>query len=253
MGDFMINKVFKKAVGAATLVATLACLMPDAAQAQRVRFAGRSMNQSQIDFDLDTTVDETDPGLGNDELGYFLEAIQNFSIEPPDGSETFTNSSICGSNLCPNGNLTVSRLTDENVSNLVIGGSPGTRENLQMAFENFISNPNSRIDFSQNNIFRYDVSFSRGGSVPPSTPSLVWFVQSSDNSFFNDLSRLDQIRTIPGLVFATDDNGNISSDLFNLDVSQSIPESNTTTSLLALGTLGAFAVYKRYQRLKHLT
>ncbi|MBW4428446.1 MAG: hypothetical protein KME50_29465 [Nostoc desertorum CM1-VF14] len=209
----MINNFFQKSVVFATGVAIVACLMPNVAQAQRVRFGGKSINGYSVSFDIDHTVPEIEPGLGNQNLGYFPRAIKNFNVVPTNGVD---NSTICGQINCPDGNLTITRLeidSSGNVTNLLIDGSDTpvpltTLEDLVNNIDNNVENSGSDIDFSKN-IFRYDVTFNRNDSILPSRPALVWFVQSNNTNFINNLSRLNRVETIRGIVPASASGGGV--------------------------------------------
>ncbi|MCC5639988.1 hypothetical protein LC593_30000 [Nostoc sp. CHAB 5844] len=242
----MINNALMKVVGAATLMTLAATMMPDAAQAQRFRYSGRSINGQVIDFDVNTTVTEQSPGLGNDNLGYFPGAIQDFNIALP--SSDISNLAICGQDPCPLGDLTISRLTTEadgSVSNLNIdGGSTVTLNTLQNFFFD------SGINFL-GNVLRYDLSFL--GGVVNNQPDVVWFIQSDDSRLINDLTSFDRVNRIVGFFPSQASSGGT----FTIDQqnsSQPVPEPSTVAaSLLSVGALGMRSLLQHRKRLKKIS
>ncbi|AFY44395.1 hypothetical protein [Nostoc sp. PCC 7107] len=243
----MMNNAFKKVVGAATLITLAVTMMPDAAQAQRFRYSGRSINGQVIDFDINTTVTEQSPGLGNDNLGYFPGAIQDFNIALP--SSDISNLAICGQDTCPLGDLTISRLTTEadgtTVSNLNIdGGSTVTLNSLQNFFFD------GGINFL-GNVLRYDLSFL--GGATSNQPDVVWFIQSDDSRLINNLTGLGEVNRIIGFFPSqASSGGTFSFDLQNS--SQPVPEPSTVAaSLLSVGALGMRSLLQHRKRLKKVS
>ncbi|MBE9206032.1 hypothetical protein IQ244_05790 [Nostoc sp. LEGE 06077] len=240
----MINNALKKVVGVATLMTLAATMMPDAAQAQRARYSGASMNGPVVTFDVNTTVTESLPGLGNDNLGYFPGAIQNFNITLDNFS--INNSAICGQDPCPLGNLTVRRLTTEadgnTISDLNIdGGSDVTVGFLQDFFDQ------SEINFS-GNVLRYDVSFLAG--TASNQPDVVWFIQSDDSRLINNLTGFDGINRIFG-IFPSQASGGGTFAINQQNNSQPVPEPSTVAaSLLSVGALGMRSLLQHRKHLK---
>ncbi|BAY16447.1 hypothetical protein NIES21_22750 [Anabaenopsis circularis NIES-21] len=242
----MMNKAFKKIVGVAVLITLAVSMMPDAAQARRVRYSGRSINGQIIDFDINATVPEQSPGLGNDNLGYFPGAIQDFNIALP--SSDISNLAICGEDPCPLGDLTISRLTTEadgSVSNLNIdGGSTVTLNSLQNFFFD------GGINFL-GNVLRYDISFL--GGATSNQPNVVWFVQSDDSNLINNLASFDGVNRIVGFFPSQASSGGT----FTIDrqnTSQPVPEPSTVAaSLLSVGALGMRSLLQHRKRLKKVS
>ncbi|MBU7586967.1 MAG: hypothetical protein KAF91_29645 [Nostoc sp. TH1S01] len=246
MNYSMINNALKKVVGAATLITLTATIMPDAAQAQRVRYSGRSINGPIVDFDINTTVTEDTSSVGDANLGYFVGAIRDFNITEDNFS--INNFAICGQDPCPLGDLTVRRLTTEadgnTISDLFVdGGSTITVESL-----GFLLPANNGIDFSNiSNILRYDVSFP--GGKDREQPDIVWLVQSNNSSLINNLTGLEEVNRIAGFF----PRGASSGGTFAIGVqsSQSVPEPSTiAASLLSIGALGMRSLLQHRQRLK---
>lgn len=242
----MINNVFKKVVGAATLITLTATIMPDAAQAQRVRYSGASINGPIIDFDINTTVTEDSSSLGDENLGNFLGAIQNFNIIQPNFS--LNNFSICGQEPCPLGDLTVRRLTTEadgmTISDLFVdGGSTITVESL-----GFLLPFNNGINFSNiSNILRYDVSFL--GGEDREQPDVVWLVQSDNSSLINNLTGFEEVNRIVGFFPRQASSGGTFA--IDLQSSQPVPEPSTVAaSLLTIGGLGMRSLLQYRKRQK---
>ncbi|BBD59439.1 hypothetical protein NIES2109_22240 [Nostoc sp. HK-01] len=245
----MINNALKKVVGAATLMTLAATIMPDTAQAQRVRYSGASMNGPVVTFDVNTTVTESLPGLGNDNLGYFPGAVQNFNIT--EANSDIKNSAICGEDLCPLGNLTVRRLTtegDENnptISDLNIDGSDVTLDFLQGFF-----NKSTEINFS-GNVLRYDISFLAG--TASNQPDVVWFIQSDDSRLINNLTGFAGVNRIFG-IFPRQINGGGTFAIDRQNTSQPVPEPSTVAaSLLSVGVLGMRSLLQHRKRLKKVS
>lgn len=69
---------FKKVAAVATFIATTACLVPEAAQAQRFQ-GNRNPNTFGVDFELDTAITDKD-GDSTNMSGEFPKAIRNFSV-----------------------------------------------------------------------------------------------------------------------------------------------------------------------------
>jgi hypothetical protein len=237
-----LNKL-KKVTAVATVIATISCLIPQSAQAGIVKASGRATNLSRITFDLDDSIQNQ---AGTDKSkGEFPGAIQNFNIVG-----FFNNSSFCGNDTCPPGDLTVSQLTTDSNGNI-----PGLGFGLGPLQEivNVPSTPT--IDFSKN-VLRYDVRFV---STKPQ-PDLIWFIQSNDFNLINDLAGLSQFKTITGiiprdvLVFdnrVVNDGGRFGISLEGS--SKEVPEPTATASLVGVGILGAVVGLKRNKRLKKTT
>lgn len=242
---YLMNLMTLKKVSAVVAAVGIAtCLVPEPAQAQRAGWSGRATNTRIFNFDLDTAVPD---GAGTDDsAGYFPGAIENFNISAG-GSSDSVNSFICGSAVCPPGDLTVTKLTADSS-----GRIPGLSFGLNGLQQIFDSLSPSGIDFS-NNVLRYDVTFV--GTSPE--PDLIWFIQSSDSSLINDLSGLSQFNTIRGIfprdVAVFDGGGINNSGIFNLSLegfSQQVPEPTAIVGLLGIGTLSAVSLLKRNKSLK---
>jgi len=246
MSYSMINNLFKKVVGAATLITLTATIMPDAAQAQRVRYSGASINGPIIDFDINTTVTEDSSSVGDENLGNFLGVVQNFNITQPNFS--LNNFSTCGQDTCPLGDLIVRRLTTEadgmTISDLFVdGGSTITVQSL-----GFLLPANNGINFSNiGNILRYDVSFS--GGEDRDRPDVVWLVQSDNSSLINNLTGFEEVNRIVGFFPRQASSGGTFA--IDLQSSQQVPEPSTVAaSLLTIGGLGVRSLLQNRKRLK---
>ncbi|WP_146034012.1 hypothetical protein [Nostoc cycadae] len=243
----MINNALKKVAGAATLMTLTVSMMPDVAQAQRLRYSGASMNGPVVTFDVNTTVTESLPGLGNDNLGYFPGAVQNFNITL--ASSDINNLAICGQDPCPLGNLTVRRLTTETGGNTISdlnidGGSDVTLDFLK----DFLDPSESEINFFSGNVLRYDVSFLAG--TPSNQPDVVWFIQSDDSRLINNLTGFGGVNRIFG-IFPSQASGGGTFAIDQQNSSQPVPEPSTVAaSLLSVGALGMRSLLQHRKHLK---
>jgi len=186
----------KKLLVATTVFTIATCLVPNSAQAGLGKPSGSSAHIPVFNFDIDTNSPEQPPGLGNDSLGFFPEAIKNFTT-----TGFLENLSFCGSDPCSFADLTITKLvtdSDGNVSNLKIGsdGRKVSLGELQNIFDiPILDNPNpASINFSQD-VLRYDVTFI--GTNPE--PELVWFIQSNRSNLINDLSGFTSFKTVEGI------------------------------------------------------
>jgi hypothetical protein len=168
---------FKKAAIVATAIASAICFAVESVQAGISKGKGSSTNASNFSFDLDDST-----GIGN---GYFPGAIQNFNIEP---DSDFTNEEICGKEVCPPGDLTVTQLTTDSNSNIT--GLNFGLEGLNKLLENLDPNVNLSLG-----VIRYEVTFAGTDSAP----ELIWFINSKDINLINDVSSLSKFTPILGI------------------------------------------------------
>lgn len=220
----------------AVAVGIAVCLVPQSAQAQRLRRSGSVVLNSIVDFEIDTTVQDQDQA--DNSRGYFPGAIQNYTRRNlPDRSSIFESS--------PLGNLTVSKLTSDATGNGLglfdTNGLEITLNRLQQLL--------GGVNFS-NDVLRYDVAFD---SIPSSTNNFTFFIPSNDSNLINNLSGLTQFNELrgilPGAVFPND-NRTGTFCLSEQGSCQQVPEPTATAGLLGVGALGVASLVKRNKHLK---
>jgi len=219
----------------AVAVGIAVCLVPQSAQAQRARWSGNSVNNSIVDFEIDTTVQDRDQA--DNSRGYFPGAIQNYTRLSLDRSSILESSSL--------GNLTVSKLTSDATGNglglVDTNGLQITLNRLQQLLPD--------VNFS-NDVLRYDVAFD---SSPSSTNNFSFFIPSNDSNLINNLSgliRFNQLRGILPENVGSNDDTTGTFRLLQQDSSQRVPEATATAGLLGVGALGVASLVKRNKHLK---
>jgi hypothetical protein len=235
-----LNQFKNIVVGFTVLAITMSGFIESAsAQARRIfRVSGQSVNQSEIQFDLNTDIFDSNPDVNS---GLFKGSINNYNRSISDDS--YDQGMF--------GDINVSKLTTDslgNVSNLRLDND--NEITLQELSEIFSEQNNNGLDinFNSNDIIRYDVNFTRftkvrSGELESSVaPQLIWFVQSKDTSLINNLSGLSQFQTIFGILASEVTGGTT----FSVTLSPTkIPESSNTLGLITIGTIAGLSYFKR--------
>lgn len=219
----------------AVAVGIAVCLVPQSAQAQIIRRSGSAVFNSNLNFDIDTTVQDQDQA--DNSRGYFPGAIQNYTRLSLDRSSILESS--------PLGNLTVSKFTSDATGNVLglvdTNGLEITLNRLQQLLPD--------VNFS-NDVVRYDVAFP---SITSSTNNFSFFIPSNDSNLINNLSDLTQFNELRGIlpgVVSPNDNITGTFRLLEQDSSQRVPEPTATAGLLGVGALGVASLVKRNKHLK---
>ena len=222
-----------------------ACLVTESAHAIGIgKASGEDLFNpiNKVTFDLDLDVQDKTPN--DDSLGVFPRAIQNFQdfFVLPGFPTLYSNSSVCGQEVCPPGTLTVTKFSLDSFDFSRLRETLGIMDQNRLLQYNV---GNLNFDFSKD-VLRYDVSFDTS-----SAPELIWFVQSNDSSLINNLSALIKVdrNNIPALVNPTFPDVGYKGFEFSIIsgqiTSQQVPESSMTPALLGLALLGTVSLLQR--------
>jgi hypothetical protein len=221
-----LNKLKNGVLGCVVLATAISGTM-EFASAGILKPSGRLTNNSNIDFEINTDITDSD---SSSDKGSFQNAILKY-----------TNSADENFNL--SGNITVSKLTsdsDGKVSNLF------DNDNQQFTLDSLKSLVGSNIDFS-GDVIRYDVEIPKSKS-----PKLIWFVNSTDTSLINDLSGLSKFRNLYGFslsdVSITGNNGGTFE--FLIPETSKIPESNNILGVIAISAVVTTLRLTKFKRIK---
>jgi PEP-CTERM motif len=234
VSSFNLNQYLRKITATTAMLAVVACLVPDGAEARpRLRFSGRSSNATLIDFDIDLLATDEDD---DSDSGRFSGAIRNFTyqlsfFQPLQAQFDF-------------GNLVTS-----------LDGPNGTVK-YEITFNSddvkVISNDFDDPDIDEN-LFANPEDFKLTLLIPSIDPNLV-------NSLSGQLPRPIEVSYEPGGgTFTLFDDGSCVDEgdipdtcsLEAVDVPDStedIPEPATALSLLGLGALSTASLLKRKKR-----
>ncbi|MBW4613573.1 MAG: hypothetical protein KME21_09865 [Desmonostoc vinosum HA7617-LM4] len=226
---------------AKTIVAVIiaAYLFPESAQAITftnfgrtsgiIKGSGRSSTAPIItgfNFNIDTLAANPFPGEylnAIDNLNFFFGAFN-------------TNSSFCGSIVCPSGNLKITTLT------------PDTNGNTTILDLNLNSLNTDRFlpEFVFDSPIRADVTLS-GNSIP----TLILLVAKNNSNLINDLSEFSRITPNDVIAIYSENFNDVETSVYvgsvgSFTVSQQVSEPTTTTGLLFLLAFLGFLVKKGF-------
>jgi hypothetical protein len=221
-----LNK-FKKVIAAATVLATISCLVPESAQAILLRFSGSpNGGASFLDFTLDTSVPPETTSDSNVVL--FPEAIQEAEYRCNRGAFRLCLNEDREISLLP-GTLRASRITTETDLN----GYPSSNSLIGGVKYEATLNSQSSSDFIEVGIL---------------------VIQSSSFDLINSLSALGSLFTndddpvsYVGIRAPNSKEGPFIGDPSNFVVVpefEVVPEPNATSSLLGVGAIGALLLLK---------
>lgn len=223
---------------AAVAVTTVVCLIPEAAQAQRIRFSGNSDNGNDAEFFIETAF----PNTGTSSEGLYLGAVDTFSLvtpsEPDEDNRPDENDLVLFS--AETGNIRTVSIQNSNLN--------------QFGVQNINEIP-SGLD-----TVVYEITFDGGYNAALFVPT-----SASDDNLVTSLSGLLDLigpNTVPGIINRLSATGGVvESDVFGLinpersaplsvELVQDIPEPTATSGLLGIGALGAATLVTHKKRLR---